>query len=490
MTTNNQTNCTTACARSRQTRIQGLFLPLLLAMNRYVATGELSDQMASSIKRREGTRRRLRGVGEPFSVDFKTVTEKNGEDSLPSKMMDGGASNRSCAILFFGLPRAFDTLVMPSLQNNIFTPYNLQHCDFFVHYFDQKSEEAGRGNKGGEIHSDAVLTMKDAILEKYNSIYDQNDNGGDAATDQGRPPLVEFKADTPEQFVEQYADLVYKIRETKDPQGDTLYFPWRDKSYKPVSMDNIIKMWHSIQSAWELMEDASKNSGTKYDTVAVIRSDVVYVTPLDLTDTGVDPNTNQPNPPSATVTIPGFDKWPVSDRAIYGPYEAVKVWATHRFSLLDQHVQFMYERHRGFGLHHERFFEFTMFPEMKRIFLMKEQEKINSVGEAGTDEQAPQELIIRESPTMCFMRARADDSVYITDCYNYAHIGTGHSLPSIKENLYNQNALDALEKAIGRPCEQKAHQMYDPDIERNQLLQCRDPRNLPEAFEYAPKPMA
>ena len=39
------------------------------------------------------------------------------------------------------------------------------------------------------------------------------------------------------------------------------------------------------------------------------------------------------------AVIPGFAMFPVNDRMIYGPYAAVKIWATERFRRIDDHVQ-------------------------------------------------------------------------------------------------------------------------------------------------------
>ena len=55
-----------------------------------------------------------------------------------------------------------------------------------------------------------------------------------------------------------------------------LYWPVKDKSYNAQTLANVVKMWHSIQSAFQLTE------GVRYDRVAMLRSDVVYLTPVDI----------------------------------------------------------------------------------------------------------------------------------------------------------------------------------------------------------------
>ena len=41
-----------------------------------------------------------------------------------------------CAICLFGLPRAFESLVLPSLVKNVVRPNARHGCDYFVHYYN------------------------------------------------------------------------------------------------------------------------------------------------------------------------------------------------------------------------------------------------------------------------------------------------------------------------------------------------------------------
>ena len=63
----------------------------------------------------------------------------------------------------------------------------------------------------------------------------------------------------------------------------------------------------------------------KYDRVAMLRSDVFYVTPFDMFET-------YGRLPNSTAVVPGFGRRPVSDRMIVGPPKAVEIWATQRFA--------------------------------------------------------------------------------------------------------------------------------------------------------------
>lgn len=286
-----------------------------------------------------------------------------------------------CAILLFGLPRAFRSLVLPSLIRNVI-PFN--DCDYYVHYYYQTEETAGRSGQGGSIDPNDIRQLEHAVLT-----YGPN----------GRNRRVEFAFDTEDDFWKRYGNLIEKIRNTK-VEGKYLYFPYKAKTYNhPTTTDNIIKMWHSIQSAWNLMESRQKQ---KYAKVAMIRSDVVYLTNLKLRD-------------ETTVTIPGFGRHPVSDRAIYGKYDAVRIWATQRLPRLDQHVQWIQQNDPGWGMHSERFMNYTIFPDMRDI--------------------------LKEDPHWCFLRARADESVWVRDCEISA-------LSSINVG----NVRTAVETAIGRPC--------------------------------------
>jgi len=66
------------------------------------------------------------------------------------------------------------------------------------------------------------------------------------------------------------------------------------------------------------------------------------------------------------VVVPGFGKHPVSDRTVYGPAEAVRIWVTECFSNLESHVQWMQQNDPGWAMHSERFLNYTIFPAMRQ----------------------------------------------------------------------------------------------------------------------------
>mmetsp|Transcript_3629 Transcript_3629/g.10219 ORF Transcript_3629/g.10219 Transcript_3629/m.10219 type:complete len:230 (-) Transcript_3629:855-1544(-) len=124
-----------------------------------------------------------------------------------------------------------------------------------------------------------------------------------------------------------------------------------------------------------------KKKKTTYDVVAMVRNDVVFVTPIDLFQ--------QSSPQKAT--IPGFAKYPVNDRMICGPHDAVEIWATQRFAKIEQHASL--EQYKGMALHSETFLNASLLPS------------IEALG-----------IAIEEDPTLCFLRVRADGAIWIEDC--------------------------------------------------------------------------
>ena len=332
--------------------------------------------------------------------------------------------NDRCAINFFGLPRAFESLVLPSIIQNIIIPN--PGCDYYVHYYHMTEELQGRSGEGGTIDPTAIRLLRDAVHQVAARTRKES---AEEAQEQQKLPIVEFVFDKEEDFWIKYSSLIERIRTTV-VNGKYLYFPWKAKTYQhPVTTDNIVKMWHSIQSSYQLMEDFAASKNIEYKIVAMLRSDVVYVTPINIHDApkpkdGANNNDNTLVP----VTVPNFGKHPVSDRIIYGPREAVKIWATQRFAKLESHVDFILKNDPGWGMHSERFVNYTLFPLIQNI------------------------TKIRQHPSLCFFRARADESIWVSDCSSAKRTVAA---PSIMEQLLQKGKrtiLSVVQDAIGRPC--------------------------------------
>jgi hypothetical protein len=163
-------------------------------------------------------------------------------------------------------------------------------------------------------------------------------------------------------------------------------------------------MWHSIEAAWKLMKENEFAHKIRYHRVAMLRSDLVYMTPIDIF-TKANGKRDEEND---VVVIPSFAKYPVNDRLVYGPAEAVKVWASQRFDRMDEHVNRTFYRENGWGLHSERFVAHALLPVIRH-----------------------NNFKVEEHPTMCMLRVRADQTVLYHDCGKVARFLGGE----VKEKL-------------------------------------------------------
>ncbi|CAB9510071.1 expressed unknown protein [Seminavis robusta] len=375
-------------ARKRRYWVNGALLMMFIYMFFiWVATRNIST-IANASSEVDGT--------------FEFVEEN---EALEDNMALQVPKTSRCAINFFGLPRSFESMVLPSMTRNVFRRNARFGCDYFIHYYHREEESSGRAGQGGTINPDEVLLMKQRILNAAKN----------AKSTPNRHPAVIFVKDTEEEFWEKRGKLVEKYRTTTASDGNYLYYPWKAKTYHyPESLDNIVKQWHSIQSVWEAMEEYTRLTGQpKYDRVAMMRLDVLYALPVDIfkTDKGSVDRQNK------YAVSPGFAKYPVNDRLFYGPYDAVKIWATERFSRLDDHVH-NYEP--GWGMHSERFLESAIFTAIEKTGIP-----------------------MTENPDICVMRVRADQSVWMNDCITMA--GTTRGMKRIARQKL-------IEKILGRPC--------------------------------------
>ena len=324
---------------------------------------------------------------------FNTTESSFGATSPSSK----------CAINLYGLHRAFSSLVLPSLQKHVI-PYN-PHCDYFVHTYNLPQESGSRSGKGGSL--EAPETVLEALREAVHKVYPD--------------AVVELQSDTMSDFEQKRCEAINKVlttfvtpegtivsasNQTGTPNNTTpLFFPHADPTYKfPHTILNILKMWHSQESVWKLMESKENqdlSNTLQYQSVGMLRSDVVYMTPISV----------RHHPPD-TVVIPAFGRWPVSDRLIYGPRSGVEPWARHRFDHLDEsiHVFRQNPKLEDHMMHSELFVQHIVFPQIT----------------------VDRPFHIVEHPTNCFLRARADGTVWMSDCT------TGFPAQTIYEELNKQ----------------------------------------------------
>ena len=136
------------------------------------------------------------------------------------------------------------------------------------------------------------------------------------------------------------------------------------------------------------MKENEQAQNIRYDRVAMLRSDLVYMTPLDIYSKA----NGQRDEDNNVVVIPNFAKHPVNDRSVYGPAEAVKVWAVERFDRMEDFVNRSFHEEPGYGLQSERFVARLLSIIRERNFQ------------------------VEEHPILCMYRARADKTVWHKDC--------------------------------------------------------------------------
>jgi hypothetical protein len=294
----------------------------------------------------------------------------------------------SCALLFFGLPRSYRRYVLPSIIRNVIVPNFQYNCDYYVHYYQVDREEASRSGHAGEINADDILLLKTAIQQIHNK---PTLNGTRAISSFGNVPQVSFISDTNVSFWEARGNFVEKCRTTKRRDGNYLYYPYKEENYVyPTTMDNIIKQWHSIDAVWTKMEQCAIEQNKVYRRVAMLRSDVIYINPVDIFRI----NSKAIDIDNEFVTIPDWAGWPINDRMVSGPFDAVKVWATERFSRLDKYVRTNVIARAGYGMHPERFLNGEILPHITKNLGYK----------------------LDFNKRFCFVRVRADGGIWIDDC--------------------------------------------------------------------------
>jgi len=348
-------------------------------------TEQYTSSLASDTNVR--ARREVLPVVKSYFTEYKTDKK---EDSFAS----------SCAILFFGLPRSFKLFVLPSIIENIIVPNMENNCDYYLHYHNVAFEGENRGGEpGGPIYGNDVFLLEDAIRE----IYDHNGIGSTG----NNIPHISITNSTVQEFEQARGRLMHSYETALDESGRYLYFPYAAASWEyPHTMRNMVKQWHSIDAVWRHMEANAKRLKREYARVAMLRNDVVYVTPLDVYQL----STNERDFDNNHFVIPNWANYPINDRMVVGPYDAVKVWATERFQRIETHVR-KYPI-PGWGMHSEKFLNFTIVPAM----IDASGHSLASSPLSSSPPSSSSGYIMDQNPNICFLRARADGSIWIEDC--------------------------------------------------------------------------
>ena len=125
-----------------------------------------------------------------------------------------GKEDSSCAICFFGLPRSFELLVLPSIERNILTPNKRNRCDIYFHYNEVHGETGTyRSGEGGLIDTQNInMMLKESIQRVYKDSSDDNKNR----------PHLSITSDTIQEFRKSRRQLLKKYRATLDSNGKYL----------------------------------------------------------------------------------------------------------------------------------------------------------------------------------------------------------------------------------------------------------------------------
>lgn len=189
-----------------------------------------------------------------------------------------------CALLFFGVARSFRDLAMLSIRKNILEANPT--CDIYIHTTDiPYLTNTRNGEYRARIHANDVRLLS---------------------------PKAVVLIEKEDEFMGLYNLSFYRS-----------LFPWARDWVYPTSMDNMIKQWHGIQKVWELMEGSKK----EYDRVGLFRLDVKFMKPIYIMN-------------HTSAVVPTWKEMgEVNDRMFYGDYELGRVWATKRFTSVQEYVR-------------------------------------------------------------------------------------------------------------------------------------------------------
>eukprot|EP00980_Cylindrotheca_fusiformis_P023514 scaffold10551_cov63-Cylindrotheca_fusiformis.AAC.3 len=131
------------------------------------------------------------------------------------------------------------------------------------------------------------------------------------------------------------------------------------------------------------------------------------------------------------TVVPSFGSHPINDRMIYGPLEAIKIWATKRFEMIEQRAE--QAKDPGFEMQPERFLNASIFPAM---------EKLGYPTWINTD--------------VCFIRTRASSIALLDDCVIGGVV-----------KRFRHDRKNSVEKVTGRKCAISAE-----IIEQRRFIKC------------------
>ena len=92
----------------------------------------------------------------------------------------------------------------------------------------------------------------------------------------------------------------------------------------------MIRQWHIIEGGWKLLEKYEKKTTSRYDRIGFFRLDVKYTHPIPI-------NTEETAVISAMMYPQEIPRG-TNDRLFYGAREAAALWASDRFSTVEDYI--------------------------------------------------------------------------------------------------------------------------------------------------------
>ena len=223
--------------------------------------------------------------------------------ALPSSPNVTRISNPlNCALIFFGLPKSFKNIVLPSIEKYVLAvnPY----CDIFIHTYNISEYSNPRNSEKHE----KINTFELLSIENITNVVFEN-----------------------------LDDFHHRINVSYYRK----YFPEGVGWQYPNSLDNMIMQWNSIQVGWEHMVNHEAKINKRYRRVGLFRSDVLYTNNIDIQ-----------NGKAVTAKFNNMYEW-TNDRLFFGLREYAQIWATKRFSFVDPYMKTAFGKKTG--LHSEMF---------------------------------------------------------------------------------------------------------------------------------------
>jgi len=242
-----------------------------------------------------------------------------GDEGHHQQQEEEEEEDERCALLFFGLAKAFRNLVLPSIQAHILDQNPT--CDIFVHTYDVRQlSNVRNGEVGQKIDPTEVYDMtSNALIESLDE-YEQQHN---------------------------LTHLLQPKFRVHSKHG-----------WAPISYPNMLKQWHSISKVWQLMQQYESTHDIGYDRVGLFRSDVYYVTDISI-KRGSSRSSSKTEADTNDAVVPAFGKMG-NDRMFYGTYDNAFVWANIRYPSVDCYKPEIPTQ----GLHSEHFMERLILPNI------------------------------------------------------------------------------------------------------------------------------